>query len=301
MEIKRLRQFRAIVEVGSLIKAAELLHLTPGALSKSLQHLEDELDQSLFNRSGRKLILNEFGTRLYQQSEELIRCHDQLLRSIDASTADSRRQIRLASFEVFTTHLLGQLASQSVFDFDLRVLEMPPDQIGERLLDHSADVGISYAPYPNESLTFKLLSKTNFRIYARKNTFTNTPFMDIPFAIPTSDVRGSTAGLLGIDSWPYERVARHVKFQLTSLESAIALARQGQCAVFIPTFVGELSNRTTAAKYRLVPIPGPSRLPVIEHSIYGIARKNANEQTHVQKFLDRTAELIKAAEQIHMT
>ena len=50
MEIRRIKGFRTIVEAGGLTKAASLMHVTPGALSKSMRQLEREVGQRLFNR-----------------------------------------------------------------------------------------------------------------------------------------------------------------------------------------------------------------------------------------------------------
>lgn len=43
MDTKRLRQFCAIAETGSLTKAAELLHITHSGFSKSMKLLQDDL------------------------------------------------------------------------------------------------------------------------------------------------------------------------------------------------------------------------------------------------------------------
>lgn len=64
MEIRRVKSFRTIVEAGGLTKAASLMHVTPGALSKSMRQLEREVGQRLFNREGRALRLTEPGQRL---------------------------------------------------------------------------------------------------------------------------------------------------------------------------------------------------------------------------------------------
>ncbi len=50
MHIKQLRHFIAAVQAGNLAKAAEVIHLTPSALSTSLTKLEEELDVKLLIR-----------------------------------------------------------------------------------------------------------------------------------------------------------------------------------------------------------------------------------------------------------
>ena len=59
-----LRAFEAVARLGSIIKAADELHVTHGAVSQQLQALEDHLGLPLFTRQGRRLSLSEDG-RIY--------------------------------------------------------------------------------------------------------------------------------------------------------------------------------------------------------------------------------------------
>ncbi len=45
MEIRTLRYFLAIVQEGSITKAAEMLHITQPTLSRQMMDLEQELEQ----------------------------------------------------------------------------------------------------------------------------------------------------------------------------------------------------------------------------------------------------------------
>lgn len=61
MELEQLKQLDAIASCGTLSKAAEQLHLSQSALSRSVQRLEDELDCVLFDRTKNRMRLNEAG------------------------------------------------------------------------------------------------------------------------------------------------------------------------------------------------------------------------------------------------
>ncbi|HEV7371055.1 LysR substrate-binding domain-containing protein [Arenibaculum sp.] len=64
---------RAFVEVGrrgSVKKAAEVLYVTPGAVSQQLKHLEQQLGAALFERCHRQVRLTPAGTRLYEPLAE---------------------------------------------------------------------------------------------------------------------------------------------------------------------------------------------------------------------------------------
>lgn len=295
MEIKRLRHFRTVVKAGGLSKAAGLLHLTPGALSKSIRQLETETGHELFRRTARKLLLTDAGTRLFHASESLMAEHARLLKALDEKPQRGGASLRIASFEVFTTHTLAAVVTDGLEHMSLRVLEMPVHRISEAIAERKADLGITYAPYPQPGLEFNRLGVAQFRIFARRGIFNKTEFAELPFAIPTTVVDGSTAGLLGIDGWPYEQVKRLVRYELTSLESALALARNGNCVVFIPSFVAAVHNDAFPALQALVEIPAPSRMPKIEHTVYSVTRVEQQGGSAIDAFVTKLSKVIDIA------
>jgi DNA-binding transcriptional LysR family regulator len=64
METRVLKVFCTIAESGSLVAAAGKLHLTPSAISHSLKSLETELGCRLFERVGKRMVLNQAGDQL---------------------------------------------------------------------------------------------------------------------------------------------------------------------------------------------------------------------------------------------
>lgn len=67
MDLSQLTVFKAIVEEGSLRKAAQSLHKTQPALSVSLKNLELELGFELFDRSQYRLKLTARGQRFWEE------------------------------------------------------------------------------------------------------------------------------------------------------------------------------------------------------------------------------------------
>ena len=61
MTLIQLRHFIALAGLGSFSRAADELHLTQPALSRSIRALEDELGQPLFDRVGRVSELTPYG------------------------------------------------------------------------------------------------------------------------------------------------------------------------------------------------------------------------------------------------
>ena len=273
MEIKQVRYFRTVVEAGSLTKAAALLRLTPGTLSKAMRHFEDDVGSPLFRRAGRTLALTEDGERLYRLSGRLVDEHQRLLLELDASRPAPRAVIRVASFEVFTTHCLGA----ADLDAALQILEVRPGAIERAVSNQEVDIGVTYVPTPAAALHFERIAKIEFGIFGRRGRFRRRPFDDIPFAIPTTPMLLASADILGIDCWPSERVPRLVQYRLTSLESALALARRGACVVFMPLFLARVHNQVVRPQFQLERVPDPPRLGRVRRDVHIVTRNTERD------------------------
>src|SRR5712671_1913358 len=64
VDLKRLRTFVAVAELGTVSKAALLLRISQSALSRQISDLEKEFSLKLFDRVGRRLVLTAIGEQL---------------------------------------------------------------------------------------------------------------------------------------------------------------------------------------------------------------------------------------------
>lgn len=64
MDLKQIRAFVQVAELGSFTRAAAVLQIAQPALSRQVRALEVDLRQTLFARNGRGVTLTEAGTRL---------------------------------------------------------------------------------------------------------------------------------------------------------------------------------------------------------------------------------------------
>lgn len=72
MEIDQLRYFLKVAEQGSFTHAAEELAVSQPALSRSIQRLEEELGQPVFERRTRSLALTDAGNLLQARAREIL-------------------------------------------------------------------------------------------------------------------------------------------------------------------------------------------------------------------------------------
>ena len=72
MELLQLQYFLAVARLEHMTEAARSLHVTQSSLSRTIQRLEEDLGVPLFDRTGRKLRLNEFGSRFLIRAEKAL-------------------------------------------------------------------------------------------------------------------------------------------------------------------------------------------------------------------------------------
>lgn len=89
MDIAHLRDFIAVVEAGSLSRAAGQLHVSQPALSQRMAQLEAQLGVRLLVRGPRGVLPTPAGTTLYRDAQQLVRQFDRLSRDV----ADSRNRL----------------------------------------------------------------------------------------------------------------------------------------------------------------------------------------------------------------
>jgi DNA-binding transcriptional LysR family regulator len=79
LEIDLLRSFMVIAEVRAVSRAAARVGRTQSALSQQMKRLEEIVDQPLFQRTGRGVVLTHPGERLLVHAQRILRLHDEAM------------------------------------------------------------------------------------------------------------------------------------------------------------------------------------------------------------------------------
>ena len=88
MELNQLQQLVVIADENALFRAAQKLHISQSALTRSIQRLEDELGIQLFNRTHNSIKLNEAGKLAVRHAQLVLKEADALLTGLDAFKKD---------------------------------------------------------------------------------------------------------------------------------------------------------------------------------------------------------------------
>ncbi|VFR25084.1 Transcriptional activator MetR [plant metagenome] len=134
LEIRHLETLTAIRDGGSLLEAAERLHLTQSALSHQLRELESRLGTPLLNRRTRPARLTTAGLRVLALADEVL----------PRIRATERELQRLAAGRTGRLHLA--IECHSCFQWLMPALDTFRGQWPEVSMDLSA--AFSFAPLP---------------------------------------------------------------------------------------------------------------------------------------------------------
>ncbi len=105
----QLETFIRVADAGSFNKAAEGLYITPTAVIKQINLLEQSLDLVLFERTHRGLVLTDAGKSLYQDAKYIINyCKNSVVRAKNAMS-EGEKIIRIGSSPMTPAQLLMQM------------------------------------------------------------------------------------------------------------------------------------------------------------------------------------------------
>lgn len=283
METYKLEAFLAFAQTESVRKAAELLHITPGALSKTLHNLEHDLGIPLMAPIGRQVVLTKEAHQFLPHAKKMV----QEWANIKATMAGQKlarkeAPLRLATFEVFSTYFLQGLDAIN-WQRGLKLHEAVPGEIERHIIADEVDLGITYLPVPHPRLDFIKIITVEMGVYVRQGAFEGIDQPHIPFVVPIAPLAGTPTKAKGLDGWPETNYERDVLFEVTLLESGLELCRQGRCAGYFPVFIVNEHNRRVKPEFELVRKFHPTVKQRCYSDVYLVKPKSMPENELVRK------------------
>ena len=150
LEQRQLRAFLAIVETGSLGRAADALHLTQPALSRVVKQMESQLRVQLFERRPSGMELTSFGQALLPYATHLTEEADLALEEINVRLGMGRGTVRIgtvASAAIMVLPALLDRMHRGWPNLQLQIVEAVEDKLASALVNKEVDVVLS-GPIP---------------------------------------------------------------------------------------------------------------------------------------------------------
>ena len=219
MELHQLRGFYEIAREGSFTRAAHKLFLTQPAISLQVKSLEEELGETLLDRSRKTIRLTPAGEILFRQTREVFEHLVVARDEIDALRDVLRGRLTIGTSDTNCTYILPQLLSQ----FRQRYPEVEVDirnkmssEVGRLVLDDEVDIGVATLPVRHRQLS-------NRRLFTRQDVLICPPGHPLS---GRKSVRLSTIAkypLLALEPGSTSRSLMEETFQRADLDLQIAM------------------------------------------------------------------------------
>lgn len=153
---RQLRLFMAIIDAGSLNRAAQLVNMTQPTLSRLVAEMERKLGQRLFERNAKGMLPTAAGELLIPYARLILHEMDAADEALQALRGLQRGTVRVGAVATIARTILppamAQLLAQSP-GLRVTLLEAPDDQIVAALLQRKIDVMIGGALPPTEGVS----------------------------------------------------------------------------------------------------------------------------------------------------
>jgi DNA-binding transcriptional LysR family regulator len=196
IEVRRLRVLRALADHGTVTAAAEVLHLTPSAVSQQLAALESEVGQELLERRGRRVAITSAGRLLLEHTDTILTEVERAEDAMRLHANGANGEVRIVAFATAITLLVAPALlrlHETNPGLDLVVRDAEGHQGITYLLDGDADLAIAVehrgSPRPDDRRLARI------PLYAE-------PFVAVlPPTHPAADQDTIELAMLANDDW----------------------------------------------------------------------------------------------------
>lgn len=156
INLRQVEAFKAVIENGTVSRAAEILHVSQPAMSKLIAHLEFDAGLQLFDRHKGRLAPTENGMRLYAEIDRIFAGLRQVDNAVDAIRREQQGRISIG--------VLPALAGSFIQRATKAFLERQPNVfcsiesrsslgIVDWIVDRKFDVGLIDGGFANPYVT----------------------------------------------------------------------------------------------------------------------------------------------------
>ena len=156
MNLRQMEVFRAVMFSGGVNSAAELLHVSPPAVSKVLAQAARSSGLTLFERVKGRLIPTPEAQKLYEEVDALWHSVEKIRDTSRELAKPAHATLRLVCSASLAPSLVSRTTAAlyaRVPRLHCRLQVVAPDIINQTLLERSTHLGIAMAPHEHPNLT----------------------------------------------------------------------------------------------------------------------------------------------------
>jgi DNA-binding transcriptional LysR family regulator len=155
VDFRQLEIFVAVMDCGSVTKAADSINLSPGAVSLQLHGLASEIRTELFVRSGKRLVPTPAAVRLSEQARRVLRQVREIQQEFESDPNVDTRPFHFATGATTLIHRLGRplrLLRKQFPKMQIQVTVSATEEMVSGLQDRRFDLALISLPCNTEHL-----------------------------------------------------------------------------------------------------------------------------------------------------
>jgi LysR family nitrogen assimilation transcriptional regulator len=124
IDVRKLRYFATVAELGSFTRAANLLGVAQPAISRQVQQLEQELGLDLLLREGRQISLTDAGAALLRHAHTIDRDFERLVEDMQARKGSPMGRVVIGIPPTLADTLVPRLGERAGRDYPMITLKI---------------------------------------------------------------------------------------------------------------------------------------------------------------------------------
>lgn len=178
--LRQLEVFAEVLKSGSTTQASQMLALSQSAVSAALSDLEGQLGVQLFDRVGKRLVINEHGRLLYPRVVGLL----EQAGEIEQLFREDNGAIRVFASSTIGNYILPEMIARYRRDFPTLPLEMSvgnSQDVINAVADFRVDIGLIEGPSHMTELVTEPWLEDELVVFAAPSA----PFLQQPVTLET--------------------------------------------------------------------------------------------------------------------
>ncbi|WP_417718527.1 LysR substrate-binding domain-containing protein [Salipiger sp.] len=268
MDTRRLEAFTKVVDLGSVTRAASVLHIAQPALSQQIISLEGEFRVQLLNRSTRGVTPTEAGKVLYRYAKTIMRQVDEARRGVLEQGGELTGSVSVGLAGWSSASLLGPRLIAEVHEHHpgirLQICDSFLIRLSEMVLNGQLDMAVLYGDHAARGLNYIAVGEESFRIAAPPGllpegveVIDHEALAALPLVMP---IRESFARLMVERACETVGRAPDITVEVFSCSNLIAALEAGCGATVVPVEVAESLAARTELEIR--PLHKDMRMPM---------------------------------------
>jgi DNA-binding transcriptional LysR family regulator len=234
--------FVAIVETGSISKAAQALGKNNASISRSLTRLEKKLGIALLHRTTRRIRLSDEGQIFFREAKEIIRMMEMAEEQIGVNIQEAAGYLRVNAEMTFMLHVILPYLSEFRSLYPHILLELNTDDGLIDLMEKGTDVAIRIAHLQDSTLHARHLASSPVRILASPSYLSQYGNPQEVNDLLTQHTLLGFSSMNGLNEWPLrdlenQNIVIIPKMRVSSAEVLRQMALSGLGIVCLADYV----------------------------------------------------------------